>query len=196
MFLPIKTYGIFLGLCTLVLTNVYAQKEIQNSNSMEIGFTVAGIESVYYGGYGKFTVPLSQKRHYFTLGASLTSYFDFKGESTSEAYLKNDVDMRILPNLVAGYSLNFKKFQFNLEIPIGLSIAITKGTIVNEKIGFEREYSNQEIFFNYGITFSPKYRINNTNQIGLYVFQPLVQDKAQSGYQFGINWTKNILKNQ
>ncbi|MBU2912359.1 hypothetical protein [Reichenbachiella agariperforans] len=194
MYLQIKTYSIFLALCTLVLSNVYAQKEIQNSNSIEIGFIVAGNETVYYGGYGEFTVPLSQRKNYFTLGASLTSYFDFKGESTSEAYLKNDVDMRVLPNLVAGYSLNFNKFQFNLEIPIGLSIAITKGTLVNEKIGFEREYSNKEIFFNYGIAFSPKYRINNTNQIGLNAFLSLVQDKAQSGYQFGINWTKYILK--
>jgi len=195
MYLQIKTYSIFLVLCTLALNNLYAQKEIRNSNSVEIGFIVAGNEAIYYGGYGKFTMPLTQKTHYFTLGASLTSYFDLKGESTSEAYLKNDVDMRILPNLIAGFSLNFNKFQINFEIPVGMSIAITKGTLVNEKIGFERDYSNKEIFFNYGIGFSPKYRINKTNQIGLYAFLPLVQDKAQSGYQFGINWTMIFGKN-
>ncbi|MGK0448690.1 MAG: hypothetical protein ACJA2M_002490 [Polaribacter sp.] len=195
MYLQIKTYSIFLVLCTLALNNLYAQKENQNSNSVEIGFIVAGNEAIYYGGYGKFTMPLSQTKHYFTLGASLTSYFDFKGESTSEAYLKNDVDMRVLPNLVAGYSLNFKKFQLNLEIPIGLSIAITKGTLVNEKIGFEREYSNKESFFNYGIAFAPKYKINEKNLIGLYGFLPLVSDKAQSGYQFGVNWTMIFGKN-
>ncbi len=126
MSLQIKTYSLFWALCIFVLNNVHAQKEIQNSNSIEIGFVVAGNETVYYGGYGKFTVPLSQKKHYFTLGASLTSYFDFKGESTSEAYLKNDVDMRVLPNIIAGYSLNFKKFQLNFEIPVGMSMAITK----------------------------------------------------------------------
>jgi hypothetical protein len=195
MYLQIKTYSIFLVLCTLALNNLYAQKENQNSNSVEIGFIVAGNEAIYYGGYGKFTMPLSQTKHYFTLGASLTSYFDFKGESTSEAYLKNDVDMRVLPNLVAGYSLNFKKFQLNLEIPIGLSIAITKGTLVNEKIGFEREYSNTEFFFNYGIALAPKYKINEKNLIGLYGFLPLVSDKAQSGYQFGVNWTMIFGKN-
>lgn len=196
MYLQIKKHSLFLVLCTLALNNLYAQKENKNSNSVEIGFIVAGDETVYYGGYGKFTVPLSQKKHYITLGASLTSYFDFKGESTSEAYLKNDVDMRILPNIIAGYSLNFNKFQLCFEIPVGMSIAITKGTLVNEKIGFERNYSNEEVLFNYGIAFSPKYRINNTNQIGLYGFLPLIQDKAQSGYQFGINWTIAILKKQ
>lgn len=195
MFFQIKTNSIILLLCILVLNNVYAQKEIKNSNSVEIGFIVAGNEAIYYGGYGKFTMPLTQNKHYFTLGLSLTSYFDLKGESTSEAYLKNDVDMRILPNLIAGYSLNFNKFQLNFEIPVGMSIAITKGTLVNEKIGFEREYSNKEIFFNYGIALAPKYKINEKNLIGLHGFLPLVSDKAQSGYQFSINWTMIFGKN-
>jgi hypothetical protein len=189
MFSQIKTNSTILLLCILALNNLYAQEEIQNSNSIEIGFLAAGNEAIYYGGYIKFTKPLSQTKHYFTLGASLSSYFDFKGESTNEAYLKNDVDMRVLPNLVGGYSLNFKKFQLNLEIPIGLSIAITKGTLVNEKIGFEREYSNEEIFFSYGIALAPKYKLNEKNLVGLYGFLPLVSDKAQSGYQFGVNWT-------
>jgi hypothetical protein len=193
MYFQIKTKSIFLVLCTLVLNNLCAQKE--NPNSIEFGLIAAGDEALYYGGYGKFTVPLSQKTHYLTLGASLTSYSDFKGESTSEAYLKNDVDMRVLPNLVAGYSLNFKKFQLNIEIPIGLSFAFTKGTLVNEKIGFEREYSNKETFFNYGIVLEPKYKINDKNLIGLHGFLPLVSDKAQSGYQFGVNWTMIFGKN-
>lgn len=195
MYLQIKTYSIFLVLCTLALNNLYAQKENQNNNSIEFGLIAAGDETLFYGGYGKFTMPLTQKKHYFTLGASLTSYFDLKGESTSEAYLKNDVDMRVLPSLVAGYSLNFNKFQLNLEIPIGLSIAITKGTLVNEKIGFEREYSNKETFFNYGIALAPKYKINEKNLIGLYGFLPLVSDKAQSGYQFGVSWSIIFGKN-
>ena len=177
----------------LTLNNVYAQKE--NHNSIEFGLIAAGDETLFYGGYGKFTMPLSQKKHYFTLGASLTSYFDFKGESTSESYLKNDVDMRILPNLVVGYALNFKKFQLNFEIPVGMSIAFTKGTLVNKKIGFERQYSNKEIFFNYGFALVPKYKINKKNLIGMYGFLPLVSDKAQSGYQFRVNWTMIFGKN-
>ncbi|WP_020529102.1 hypothetical protein [Flexithrix dorotheae] len=190
MFFQIKTHSIILVFFILTLSNSYAQEDNQNKNSIEIGLITAGNETLYYGGYGKFTIPLSSKTHHFTLGASLTSYFDFKGESTSEAYLKNDIDMRILPNLITGYSLNFSNFQFNLEVPIGLSIAITKGTLVNEKIGFKREYSNNEVFFNYGIAFSPKYRINEKNLLGIYGFLPLIKDKAQSGYQFGIGWTK------
>ena len=166
MFFPIKIKIIALVLCTLALTNMNAQKEIQNNNSIEIGLIAAGNETLFYGAYGKFTMPLSQKKHHFTLGASLTSYSDFKGESTSEAYLKDDVDMRILPNIITAYSLNFKKIQLNIEMPIGLNFAIAKGTLVNEKIGFEREYSNKEVFFNYGIVLTPKYKINDKTSIG------------------------------
>jgi hypothetical protein len=190
MFFQIKIKSIVLIMCVLTLNNVSAQKENQNHNSIEFGLIAAGDEALYYGAYSKFTMPLSQKKHYFTVGASLTCYSDFKGESTSEAYLKKDMDMRILPNLVPAYSLNFRKFQFNLEIPIGLSVAITKGTLVNEKIGFEQEYSNKEVFLNYGIALVPKYKINERNLIGLHSFLPLVSDKAQSGYQFGANWTR------
>ncbi len=195
MFFQNNTNCVVLLLCTLIFNNVCAQ-DIKNSNSLEIGFVLAGQETTYYGAYGKFTMPLAQNQHYFTLGASLNSYFDLKGESTSEAYLKNDVDLRILPNFVVGYSLNFNKFQFNLEIPVGLSIAITKGTIVNEKIGFERDYSNKEVFLNYGIVLDPKYSVNEKNLIGLYGFLPLVLDKAQSGYQFGISWIMIVDKNK
>jgi hypothetical protein len=177
----------------LTLNNIYAQ--IENQNSIEFGLIAAGDEALFYGGYGKFTMPLSQKKHHFTVGALFTFYNDFKGESTTDAYLKNDFDMRILPNLVAGYSLNFKKVQLNLELPIGLSIATTKGTLVNERIGFERKYSNKEIFFSYGILITPKYKINEKNLIGLNGFLPMVSDKAQSGYQFGFNWTMIFGKN-
>jgi hypothetical protein len=193
MFLQIKI--VLLLICILTLNNVYAQKETKNANSIEFGLIAAGDEALYYGGYGKFTIPLTQKKHHFIVGAALICYFDFKGETTTEAYLKNDVDMRILPNLFAGYALNFKRFQLNIEIPIGLSMAITKGTLVNEARGFERKYSNKEIFFNYGIALTPKYKINPKNLIGLYGFLPLLSDKAQSGYQFGINWTIIFAKN-
>ena len=69
-------------------------------------------------------------------------------------------------------------------------LQITKGVLVNERAGFERKYSNKEVFLNYGVIFSPKYRINTTHSIGVYGFLPLLNDKAQSGYQIGIGWTK------
>ncbi|GHC60918.1 hypothetical protein [Ulvibacter litoralis] len=166
-----------------------------NNNSLELGVLGAGDEALYYGGYGKYNIPLSQNKHYFTLGLAISSYFDFKGESEPEAYLKNDIDMRILPTINIGYSLNFKKIQLNFEVPLGLSFAVTKGTLVNEKIGFERDFSNNETFFNYGFSFSPKYKFNNSNSIGLYSFLPLINDKAQSGYQIGIGWTKTFVNN-
>lgn len=187
MYLKIKITIVFLLL--LALSNVKAQEEIHIDKSVETGLIVAGSETLFYGVYGKYAIPLTQKKHFFYLAPSLVTYFDFKGESTSEAYLRNDVDMRIVPTINPGFSLNFGKFQFNFEVPVGISIAITKGTLVNDKIGFEQAYSNTEVFFNYGVLFAPKFRFNNKNQIGLYAFLPLIQDKAQTGYQFGIGWT-------
>jgi hypothetical protein len=179
----------------LVLTGftIYGQNEKKrNNNSVEIGFNLAGKETVFYGIYSKYSIPLSQRRHHPTMSLTLMIYNDFKGESTSEAYLINDIDMRIIPSLNLGYSVNFKKIQLNLEAQIGSSIAITQGTLVNQKIGFERDYSNKEVFWHYGLSFSPKYRINKLNQIGIFTFVPLVIDKAQSGYQLGIGWTKTF----
>lgn len=185
----------FLVLFMLLTIIVNAQQlETKNPNSLEVGFNVAGDEALYYGAYSKFSMPLSQQKHHFTVGFSLTAVFDFKGESTSEAYLKNDIDMRILPSVHIGYALNFNKFQLNFDVPIGASIAVTKGTLVNDKIGFERSYSNSEVFFNYGLEFSPKYRINDKNLIGLRAFMPLINDKVQSaGYIVGIGWTTNFI---
>ena len=119
---------------------------------------------------------------------------DRKGESESLAYLKKAIDMRIIPAVHLGYSLNFKNLQLNFEVPIGTSIALTKGTLVNERVAFKRDYSNTELFWHYGIAFSPKYRLNKANQIGLYGFLPLVPDKASSGYLYGIGWTKSLIK--
>ncbi|CAZ97406.1 hypothetical protein Q4603_20575 [Zobellia galactanivorans] len=180
-----------MALCLLtVVSTLYSQNT--NNGSLEFGALVAGDEALYYGGYGKYNIPLSQNKHHFTLGFSMVAYFDFKGESEPEAYLKNDIDMRLIPTANIGYSLNFKRIQLNFEVPIGLSMAITKGTLVNEKIGFERDFYNQEIFFNYGLSFSPKYKLNRSNSIGLYSFLPLIEDKTQSGYQIGIEWTKTF----
>lgn len=95
------------------------------------------------------------------------------------------MDMRIIPAVHLGYSLNFKKLQLNFEVPVGTSIALTKGTLLNERMGFKRNYSNTELFWHYGLAFSPKYRLNKNNQIGLYGFLPLVSDKASSGYLYG-----------
>jgi hypothetical protein len=166
-----------------------------NNNSLELGVLGAGDESLYYGGYSKFIVPLSNKTNHFTISFALTAYFDFKGESEPNAYLVDDIDMRLIPTFNFGYSLNFNKVQLNFEVPIGLSYAHTKGTLVNERIGFERDYSNNEVFFNYGFSFSPKYKINNSNSIGLTTFLPFIKDKAQSGYQIGIGWTTTFANN-
>lgn len=189
MYLAIKKSIIVI--CILFYCNtIISQNKRKNNNSFETGLLVAGDEAIYYGAYGKFSIPLSQSKHHFILDLSFVSYFDFKGESEPLAYLKNDIDMRLIPSIGLGYSLNFKKFQFNFEIPVGASFAITKGVLVNERAGFERKYSNREVFLNYGIIFSPKYRINKSNSIGVYGFLPLLDDKAQSGYQIGIGWTK------
>lgn len=175
---------------TLLYFNfTFSQNGRKNNNSIEGGAIIAGDEAIYYGVYSKYTVPLSQSKHYFTVGISLAAYFDFKGESEPLAYLRNDVDMRLVPAINLGYSLNFSKIQLNFEVPLGSSFAYTKGTLVNKRAGFETDYSNCEVFINYGLLFAPKYKINRNNYIGVYVFLPLIADKAQSGYQFGIGWT-------
>jgi len=181
-----------IGLLSISNT-LYAQKT--NNNSLEVGVLGAGDESLYYGGYSKFIVPLSDKTNHFTISFALTAYFDFKGESEPDAYLVDDIDMRLIPTVNFGYSLNFNKVQLNFEVPVGLSYAHTKGTLVNERIGFERDYSNNEVFFNYGFSFLPKYKINNSNSIGITTFLPFIKDKAQSGYQIGIGWTKTFANN-
>jgi hypothetical protein len=191
MYLAIRK---IISICFLtVFSTLYAQKT--NNSSLELGILVAGDEALYYGGYSKYTIPLSQNKHHFTLGVSAVAYFDFSGESEPEAYLKNDIDMRLITTLNIGYSLNFNKIQLNFEVPVGASFAITKGTLKNERIGFERDFSNNETFLNYGLSFLPKYKLNNSNSIGLYTFFPLVDDKAQSGFQFGIGWTKTFANN-
>lgn len=191
MYLAIRKSAIVI--CIILYCNtIFSQSERIKNNSIEIGLLVAGDEAIYYGVYSKYSLPLSQTRHHFTLGLSFIAYFDFKGESEPLAYLKNDIDMRLLPSISLGYSLNFNRIQLNFEVPVGASIAITKGTLVNERTGFERKYSNKEVFLNYGVLFAPKYKINNTNSIGVYGFFPLVDDKAQSGYQLGIGWTKSF----
>jgi len=190
-----STINKFILTCSFLAFGLLSsQNRKTNNNSLEIGAIAAGAEELYYGGYTKYTLPLSQNKHHFTVALSLAAYFDFNGESEPEAYLKNDIDMRILPTLNLGYSLNFNRVQLNFELPVGLSLATTKGTLVNEKIGFERDYYNKETFLNYGVSFSPKFKINKTNSIGLYGFFPLVNDLAQSGYQMGINWTKTFAK--
>jgi hypothetical protein len=179
-------------LFTLLMTSIVAAQDITNEKAIDLGLNVAGDETIFFGAYGKFSMPLSQKKHHFITGVSLITYFDFKGESSEEAFLKDDIDMRIIPSIYLGYSLNFKKIQLNLEIPIGACFAITKGTLVNEKFGFERSFSNKEVFLNYGVVIHPKYQLNNQNYIGIYAFFPLIEDKAQSGYQYGIGWTQKI----
>jgi hypothetical protein len=187
-----KTKIIITLLHFLILTEIIAQNKSNTNKSIEAGFLVAGNETIFYGSYVKYNIPLSYNKNFFYIAPTITAYFDFKGESTSQAYLKNALDMRILLTINPGYSFNSGKFQINLEVPIGISVAITKGTLVNEKIGFQQDYSNREIFFNYGVQLSPKFRVDQKNQIGLSAFLPLVKDKAQSGYQLGLSWTRNI----
>lgn len=182
-----------IGLCLLLWEAGFAQQESTNHHVLELGAHVAGYETLFYGGSAKFIAPVTQHKHYPTLGLALTIYADLKGESEAGAFLKNDVDMRIIPAVLLGYSFNFRRMQFNVEVPIGSSIAITRGTLINERIGFKRAYSNTEVLWHYGLAFSPKIRLNQKNQLGLYGFLPLVPDKAWSGYLFGIGWTRTLM---
>lgn len=191
MYLKIRITIVFV----LVLYKIHAQHALHNNKSIETNFIVAGSETLFYGVSGKYIMPLSQNKHYFYIAPSIVTYFDFKGESTSDAYLKHDVDTRIVPTINPGFAINFRKLQVNFEVPLGASIAITKGTLVNDRLGFEQDYSTTEIFLNYGVLVAPKFRLNSLNQIGLHAFLPLIQDKAQSGYQFGVGWSRTFANN-
>ena len=63
-----------IGLLSISNT-LYAQKtnNNNNNNSLEVGVLGAGDESLYYGGYSKFIVPLSNKTNYFTISFALTA---------------------------------------------------------------------------------------------------------------------------
>ncbi len=178
----------FLGIVNITI----AQETPRKNNEFEVGVALAGDEATYYGVYSKFDITLTPSKHYLKAGVGLTTYFDFSGESSSQAYLKKDVDMRIIPYLYLGYNFSFNRFNISIELPLGTSIAVTKGTLVNEKIGFERAYSNTEYLWHYGIGLSAKYKINDHNKIGFYGFYPLIKDFAWTAPLVGIGWSRMI----
>lgn len=176
----------------MMFNHAIAQNDQVRNNSLEVGLNVAGDETLFYGFNGKYIRSLSKRKHHPTIAFCLTTYFDFKGESESIAYLKNAVDMRIIPAIHLGYAFNFNRFQFNFEVPVGTSVAITRGTLINERVAFKRDYSYSDVLWHYGVAVSPKFMLNSRNQVGLNVFLPLVPDKAASGYLFGIGWTRSF----
>ena len=191
MYLIIKQFYIFV----FILLNFSAfsqQEQDENFNQLEFGFVYATAEANYYGLFGKYSFPITKKKNHFRIGVSFTSYFDFVGESEPNAELTNDVDMRLIPAVFIGYNFRLNKFNFSLEVPVGTSIAITKGTLENTNIGFTRSYSNKDIFWHFGGSAVIRYAINKKNEIGLYVFVPLLKDIAWSLPPFGIGWMINL----
>ncbi|MEM8523386.1 MAG: hypothetical protein AAGG68_02025 [Bacteroidota bacterium] len=182
-------------LITVSLFSLFAMlaKGQNNAPEFETGIAAAGSEAFYLGGYSKYRTPISQGKNYFSFGIGMTYYFDFKGESYEKSYLKNDVDVRLIPNVFIAYDVNVKDFNFAIEVPIGASIAITKGTLVNERVNFERSYSNTEILPYFGLGLSARYRLNDYNKIGLYGFLDILKDNAWSPPMTGIGWTR-VLK--
>ena len=201
MYLTIKqihqfTRNILFSICFLGINPVAFTQEsdrydldLKNSPNLETGILFASSEAEYYGAYFKFAYPLQHTKHYFSIGASFTSYFDFSGESEPMAELVNDVDMRLIPAFYPAYNFHFKNFSYSIEMPIGTSIAITKGKLINEKIGFEQTYSNTELFLHFGLGATAKYVLNRKHSIGIYGFYPLVKDAAWTLPSIGIGWT-------
>lgn len=192
MYLIIRNVLTLMFLCLLNASFAQEQEVRQNGDEFEIGGIVADGEAFYYGVYSKYDIAITQSKHYLKAGIGLTMYFDFKGETTSQVKLKDDVDMRIISYFYIGYNFTFNRFNVSLELPIGTSIAITEGTLVNERIGFEQSYSNTEYFWHYGVALSTKYGINDKNKIGLYGSLPLVKDIAWSSPMIGIGWTRKL----
>lgn len=192
MFLTIRRIVTIVFLLALHCSFAQNQSTFISIKEVEIGGAFAGGESSYYGLYLKYSRSLSSSRHYPKAGFGLTAYADFKGESTDLAYLQNDIDMRLIAYLFVGYNFTFDRFDISLELPIGTSIAATKGTLVNERIGFEKEYSTTEHFWHYGLAFSTKFRLSKKNRIGIYGVKPIVKDVAWSPPMIGIGWTRKF----
>jgi len=168
------------------------QDEMKKPIELELGIAGAGAEAGYLGLYSKVNYPLSHSKKYFYGGFGLTIYADFIGEIEARSKLRNDVDMRIIPNLFIAHNTTMKNFDVSVEIPIGISLAITKGTLVNTNVNFEREYSNTEVLWHYGLASSIKYKVSNKSKIGFYLFSSLVIDKAWSPPMIGLSWVKNF----
>lgn len=185
-------HRILFVVCFFLASSSYGQDGQRNFNELEIGVVAAGAEAAYYGAYSKVNYNFSDKSNYFYAGIGLTIYADFRGEIAEQSKLENDVDMRIIPNVYLGYNVSWNKFDFGIEMPIGTSIAITRGKLVNTRVGFEREYSNSEFLLHYGLGFSVKYQLPSDNKIGIYTFQPILKDGAWSPPTYGLSWT-NLL---
>ena len=190
MFMENKMLLVFWGLC--MLQGVAQPLIAQNQPEWGIGAAVAGEEAFYMGGYSRFSLPLGDSPHHFRAGLGINFYFDFVGEATVMARLESDVDMRIIPHIFLAYNFRLGNFDLAVEAPLGASIAITQGKLVNERIGFERTYRNSETFWHYGLAFSPTYQIAELDKIGLYAFFPLVIDRAWTAPLLGLGYTKKI----
>lgn len=182
-------------LCCLITSYTIGQSIEKKPTELEFGFAFAGAEAAYIGVYSKVNFPLSHSKKYFYAGFGLNIYADFIGEIEPESNLKNDIDMRIIPNIFIAHNTTGKKFDISVEVPIGVSIAITKGTLINTKVGFEREYSNTEYLWHYGLATSIKYKVSAKSKIGFYLFSSLVIDKAWSPPMIGLSWIKNLGSN-
>ena len=83
----------------IVGARLCSQNDRINKNSLEIDVLAVRDETLYYGGHSKYSISFSQNQHHCAISFSLSTYFDFKGESEPKAYLKNDIDMRITPTV-------------------------------------------------------------------------------------------------
>jgi|GEM_PF-1268229 len=188
-----KYFLITLGLLPTLLFGQIEQippmEKVKMPHNLHIGANIGGAEALYYGIQLKYGIPLMKTRHHLTALFSLTSYFNLRGEATEGSYLKNDVDMRLIPAMGLGYVLTFKKVRLMFEVPVGTSIAITKGILVNDRIGFERPYSNTDMLLHFGLGFSAKYRVKPRHMLGIYGFMPILKDRAWSPPFGGIGWT-------
>lgn len=176
----------------LLANSILGQEQNKKPIELELGIAGAGAEAGYLGLYSKVNYPLSHSKKYFYCGIGLNIYADFIGEIEARSRLRNDIDMRMIPNLFIAYNNSKKNFDVSVEIPIGISIAITKGTLVNTNVNFERAYSNTEILWHYGLATSIKYKVSDKSKIGFYLFSSLVIDKAWSPPMIGLSWVKNF----
>ncbi|MCH2043411.1 MAG: hypothetical protein MK212_04670 [Saprospiraceae bacterium] len=170
--------------------NLLAQSNNKIGLELDLGAVAGQGEVFYYGANTRVNASFRQwENHYPTIGIGVQIYANFTGEIDAQTQLQDDVDMRIIPALYLGYGIRFSKFNLKLEIPVGVTFAITKGKLINEKIGFERSFSHSTVLPHVGGAFHLQYQLHPKHRIGLFGFYPFTKDMAWSVPLGGLYWS-------
>lgn len=170
--------------------NLSAQSNNKIGLELDLGAVAGQGEVFYYGANTRVNATFRQwGNHYPTIGIGVQVYANFTGEIDAQTQLQNDVDMRIIPALYLGYGIIFNKFNIKFEIPVGVNITVTKGKLINEKIGFERNFNHSTVLPHVGAALHLQYQLHPKHRLGVFGFYPFTKDLAWSVPLGGLYWS-------